>query len=338
MGYPENKKPSVSILMPAYNVGEFIGEAIESVIGQTDRDWELIVVDDCSDDNTGDIVRSYSDKDSRIRYYRRNVNSGNALITRMDALDKAIGQWVCPVDADDVIEADYLSKMIGRMAQTGSEMVCPVMWRYYGGDKKERFVPCESFDLSMVGIGRGFVRFTLDDWKIGLNGCLYDAGLYRSVCRKFGRENTLAYADEVMSRYLLVAAGKVAFCDAEYLYRVNYGSITQSVTSRRFEIVLCNHIVERFVSDEFGKGSEEHILAVRQSFHWLISSLRMLRGVKLQKDDLERVRRMFDFSHGHLDRKMLKGHVNPLLRFIMSFKLPVAVRLLGIYDGIMRRK
>lgn len=333
-----NKKTLVSVLMPAYNAGRYIAQAIESVISQTYRDWELIVVDDCSTDETGEIVRSYSVKESRIKYYCRDRNFGNALGPRMDALDYASGALVCPVDADDVIEADYLSKMVGRKLQTAALMVCPVMWRYYGGDKKERLAPTEDFDLSIVCNGRDLVRLTLDGWKIGANGCLFESAFYRMVCYDFGRVSTLAYSDEVMTRHLLAASGKTAFADAAYLYRVNLGSITESATSRKFEILLCNHVVEKFIKDEFGERSVEHILAARQSFHWLVSSLRSLRRVRLKAADLERVSQMIDFSYNNLDWKILKGNVSPRLRFIMSFRLPMAKRLLGIYDRILRRK
>jgi len=69
----------VSIIMPTYNCAKFIEESIESVLSQTYKNWELIIVDDCSNDNTEDIVKRYCETDDRIKYLKLDVNSGAAV-------------------------------------------------------------------------------------------------------------------------------------------------------------------------------------------------------------------------------------------------------------------
>lgn len=69
------KNPKVSIVLPCYNGAKMIGEAIESVIAQTYKDWELIIVNDCSTDNTLEVAQSYADKDQRIRVFSNEKNS-----------------------------------------------------------------------------------------------------------------------------------------------------------------------------------------------------------------------------------------------------------------------
>lgn len=69
------KNPKVSIVLPCYNGAKMIGEAIESVIAQTYQDWELIIVNDCSTDNTLEVAQSYADKDKRIRVFSNEKNS-----------------------------------------------------------------------------------------------------------------------------------------------------------------------------------------------------------------------------------------------------------------------
>ena len=63
------KNGMVSVITPTYNCGRFIGETIESVIAQTYSNWEMIIVDDCSVDNTKTVVKQYQNQDSRIKYY-----------------------------------------------------------------------------------------------------------------------------------------------------------------------------------------------------------------------------------------------------------------------------
>ena len=88
----------VSIIMPAYNCSRFIREAIDSVLAQTYTAWELLIVDDCSTDDTAAIIASYQDE--RIHYFRNEQNSGAAL-SRNKALREAKGKYIAFLDADD---------------------------------------------------------------------------------------------------------------------------------------------------------------------------------------------------------------------------------------------
>ena len=100
----------VSIIMPSYNTGRFIKETIESVLDQSYPAWELIIVDDCSTDNTDEVVNQYL-VDERIRYIKNDTNSG-AAVSRNRALREAKGKWIAFLDSDDLWEADKLQKQI----------------------------------------------------------------------------------------------------------------------------------------------------------------------------------------------------------------------------------
>lgn len=106
----------VSIIMPTYNCGRFIHESIRSVLAQTYKDWELIIVDDCSTDNTAEIVGQYTDP--RIRYMRNERNMGAAL-TRNRALREAKGRYIAFLDSDDLWLPEKLEKQIAFMEQNG---------------------------------------------------------------------------------------------------------------------------------------------------------------------------------------------------------------------------
>jgi teichuronic acid biosynthesis glycosyltransferase TuaG len=113
----------VSIVMPAYNCSNFIGNAIDSVIDQTYQNWELIVVDDCSTDNTAEVVKAYMSKEPRIKYYKLNKNSG-AAVARNKAVDIAKGKYVAFLDSDDVWFPEKLSKQISFMNYHGYNFTC----------------------------------------------------------------------------------------------------------------------------------------------------------------------------------------------------------------------
>lgn len=106
----------VSIIMPSYNTAPYIKQTVQSVLAQTYTNWELIIVDDCSTDNTDEIVDAI--KDSRIRYFKNEKNSG-AAISRNKALREAKGQWIAYLDSDDLWMPKKLEKQIKFMEENG---------------------------------------------------------------------------------------------------------------------------------------------------------------------------------------------------------------------------
>lgn len=101
----------VSVIMPSYKCGKFIEESIKSVQAQTYLKWELIVVDDCSGDDTIRIVTELKSKDTRIHLYQ-NVSNCGAAVSRNVALKKAKGRWIAFLDSDDLWEPTKLEKQI----------------------------------------------------------------------------------------------------------------------------------------------------------------------------------------------------------------------------------
>ena len=104
-------KGLVSIITPTYNCGRFIGETIESVQKQTYTNWEMIIVDDCSTDDTKNVVEKYQEQDERIKYHCLTENSG-AAVARTKAMDLAAGQYMAFLDSDDLWMPDKLEKQL----------------------------------------------------------------------------------------------------------------------------------------------------------------------------------------------------------------------------------
>lgn len=103
-----NNMPLVSIIVPAYNAGKYIAETIDSVIAQTYSNWELIIVNDGSSDNTLPIIETYSHKDTRISFITK-PNTGVS-DTRNTGIAKARGEFIAFLDADDVWLPNNLEK------------------------------------------------------------------------------------------------------------------------------------------------------------------------------------------------------------------------------------
>lgn len=107
----------VSIIMPSYNTGAFIKKTIQSVLNQSYENWELIIVDDCSTDNTDEVVLPFLN-DQRIRYIKNEKNSG-AAVSRNRALREAKGKWIAFLDSDDLWLPEKLEKQVLFMKKNG---------------------------------------------------------------------------------------------------------------------------------------------------------------------------------------------------------------------------
>lgn len=110
----------ISVIMSAYNSEKTIGKAIESVINQTYKNWELIIVNDCSEDKTLDVISKY--KDDRIRVISNEVNMG-AGVSRGVGIDNITGDYTNFLDSDDYISNDYLETLLRKALTTDSDLV-----------------------------------------------------------------------------------------------------------------------------------------------------------------------------------------------------------------------
>ena len=106
----------VSIIMPSYNAARFIGESINSVLLQTYSNWELLIVDDCSKDNSVEVVRKFANIDKRVVLFSLEKNVG-AAAARNVAIEHAQGQYIAFLDSDDVWDEYKLEKQLAFMKQ-----------------------------------------------------------------------------------------------------------------------------------------------------------------------------------------------------------------------------
>lgn len=111
MSYYDYKEDLISIVMPAYNCEKFVKEAINSVINQTYRNWELLVIDDGSVDNTFQIIENMGKKDPRIKPLKNEKNMGVSA-TRNRGIDLALGNWIAFLDSDDMWDSSKLEKQL----------------------------------------------------------------------------------------------------------------------------------------------------------------------------------------------------------------------------------
>jgi glycosyltransferase EpsE len=161
------KRPLVSILMPAYNVGQFIGKAIDSVRSQSLKDWELIITDDGSDDSTLDIAKGYADIDGRIKVFSFDKNQGYSKAFN-ECLSHATGRYIARMDADDWDNPIRLEKSVARLeSEPLCDCVsCSIFYGEEGGERlitteREGMVPEKYMDFACYGHGGAPVNATI---------------------------------------------------------------------------------------------------------------------------------------------------------------------------------
>lgn len=113
----------VSVITPTYNCGAYIGKTIESVQKQSYENWEMIIVDDCSADDTRTVVEAYAERDKRIKYYCLEKNAG-AAVARTKAMELAAGTYMAFLDSDDLWKADKLKKQLSFMKENNIAFSC----------------------------------------------------------------------------------------------------------------------------------------------------------------------------------------------------------------------
>ncbi len=103
-------EPKISIIVPCYNQAQYLDECLESVLEQTFHDWECIIINDGSPDDTAEVSKKWIEKDLRFKYIYQ-VNAGLSA-TRNKGIENSIGEFILPLDADDKISKDYLAVCI----------------------------------------------------------------------------------------------------------------------------------------------------------------------------------------------------------------------------------
>lgn len=115
------KKPLVSVIIPVYNIEEFVARCLVSILDQSFIDYEVIIVDDGSTDGSGEVCDEFARKDKRVRvFHNKNMGLSGA---RNFGIQKAVSEMIALVDGDDFVDRDFIEKMYGAMVETDVDVV-----------------------------------------------------------------------------------------------------------------------------------------------------------------------------------------------------------------------
>ena len=132
------KNAKVSIIVPIYNVEQYIEECINSILAQTYSNLEIIIVDDCSTDNTLAICEEIIKTDERVKLFHNEKNSGVSF-SRNRALDAVTGEYIAMIDSDDWVDKNYIELMVSAIEETNADACICGYSRYYGNNISEEY-------------------------------------------------------------------------------------------------------------------------------------------------------------------------------------------------------
>lgn len=144
----------ISVVIPTYNRATTIEKCLDSVLNQTYKDIEVIIVDDCSTDDTVSVVEQYSKKTDKIKLYVLEKNSG-ACVARNYGVSKSKGEYIAFQDSDDIWRSNKLESQYNTLVQNNSDVVfCAMQLNYSDGNHRGKKVPNNSYK-------KGFINFDL---------------------------------------------------------------------------------------------------------------------------------------------------------------------------------
>lgn len=236
-------KDLVSIITPTYNCAKFIGATIESVLNQTYQNFEMIIVDDASKDNTEEVVKSFKDK--RIKYIRLSKNSGPA-VARNKAMEEAKGKYMAFLDSDDLWKREKLEKQINFIKKNKYKIICSDYEQIdEEGNKLNKIIPCKK-KVNYNGI--------LLSCPVGNSTVFYDV----SKLGKFKVPNIRKRNDDALWLQILKKE--------EYMYGqkevlMEYRIRQNSVSSNKLSLIKYHWQLYREI---------EHLSVIRSVFHIVV--------------------------------------------------------------------
>ena len=235
--------PAISIIIPMYNMEKYVGECLESILAQTFQDFEVIVVDDCSTDESCAVVKKYlpsfNNNDDKLRLIESKKNSGLPGIPRNKGIELARGKYLCFVDSDDAITNTALEELFNVAEEFQADVVhCE---RYFLIDDADFTTDKNLLKEPRAAFNTGFVTeptFMSEDIEERLD--IFAAGKFDwSTCnnfirRDFIKKNNLKIPsikiceDGIFSIYLLSLAEKILRVpNVFYIYRKRHGSLSR---------------------------------------------------------------------------------------------------------------
>lgn len=231
--------PLISIIVPVYNAEKYLHQCIDSILSQTFEDFELLLIDDGSTDNSGKICDEYASKDSRIRVFHQ-ANQGQAK-ARNFGLDTAVGEWIVFVDSDDFIDLRMFEVLFSTATANNADIVMCNYYRFTNNEPSNPITENLPYPFLEEITAKNKFLYIIDNGEL----CIYHIVPWNKIFNKNIFDNVRfpegqIYEDSTVAPYLLDSAKRiVCLKESYYFYRTNPQSTTQrSFSIKNFDYLL----------------------------------------------------------------------------------------------------
>ncbi len=235
-------KPSISIIIPAYNAQEYIRECLESVLAQTFTDFEVIVVNDGSTDSTLEIANEFAAKDARIRILSQK-NQGVSY-ARNKAIEASNSEWVTFLDSDDTLPSNGLQRLYDTAIASNTKLAL-------GAFSRNAYQTRPGTTLKYTTLSaQDAIELTLYQSQIiTFNPSAWGKLFHRSILPKAGFTPDIRYEDLDFFYQAFYEAKRISVTNAVvYLYRDNQNSFVNTFSTGRLDVLKVTSELERYIS------------------------------------------------------------------------------------------
>ena len=253
---------TISVVIPVYNVEKYLSECLDSVINQTYKKLQIILVDDGSTDFSGKICDVYAEKDNRITVvHQKNAGAGAAKNTGLELID---GDYFSIIDSDDYIELDMYEKMVNSLEKYNADIVQCLFRNVFVNDSFDRKYKIKG-NYPKVLTSKSFLKEYLYDWKYAIFwNKLFKKSLLQNIKFPVGRK----IDDEFFTYKLVCNAKKVVNIDnILYNYRMRKTSVMNENDTDRLIYDRIDCFVERYnyVSDIYPSLDKKYLTKLYDS-------------------------------------------------------------------------
>lgn len=265
----------ISVVIPVYNVEAYLAACVESVLDQTYRNYELILVDDGSPDRCPQMCDEFAKRDSRIRVIHKE--NGGLSSARNAGIDAAQGEYLAFLDSDDLWTPVFLERLYGAIESTGADLSVCLFQRFQGESPKNLPQPAAVITLSQQEAFECLFNAKNENMVVAPNK-LYRRKLFQTLRYPIGK----VHEDEAVIHEIIGEAKGVAWVEeTHYLYRQAPNSITTAKFSlRRMDETYAK---ERRIAYFEAKGMQD--LANRTRIVYLSNLMRLYRSVQALLED-----------------------------------------------------
>jgi glycosyltransferase involved in cell wall biosynthesis len=244
--------PLLSVIVPAYKVEEFLPRCLDSIIGQTYKNLDIILVDDGSPDQSGAICEAYAQKDVRIRVlHQRNQGLSDA---RNNGLALAKGDYIAFVDSDDWLDVTMYAKLMDLMQEYNLDIVKCATEEVRGG-KVNPFLPKKSTPVKQVILGKQAFELYFQD---SLFTMVWNAVYKKSIVQGIFSPSRCHSQDNYVSGRYLYRCQRLLITDEilHFYNKDNEGSVTESGNRRNLDICICTNMLLHDLKQK--EGLQDH--------------------------------------------------------------------------------